>query len=127
MQTIATLAELEALINQTPNLYVRWSHGPEADAANGWVSRNWCRQDVYDDEGQVIGYNDEGYEEDGLSVASVLSAAAIVRWRGEVHGETCYLLTGREVGLCSDGEPLITSPEPIAYVADSLIGEVANR
>lgn len=42
MTTITTIEELETLIDSTDKLYVRWSHGPEADAANGWISKNWA-------------------------------------------------------------------------------------
>ncbi len=124
MQTITTIAELDTLIDETPALYARWSHGPDADAANGWVSRRWCPMEIYDEEGQVIDIESEGAEEAGLSATLVLGRTAIVRWHGDVHGETCYLLTGNEAGLCSDDEPLLSSPEPIAYVSMDLVNEI---
>lgn len=117
MKTITTRDELQDAIEDAP-MYVRWSNGPEADAANGWISRNWAQQYTYNDEGEIDGVVD-GYDEAGLSVVPVADVRDVWAMASEVNGQVCYILTGDEVGECADGFPLLVNVIPIAFVAES--------
>lgn len=116
-------------------VYVRWSHGPEADAANGWISQCYC---VFDDEtGQQLfnaDHTPRSRPEVGLSALRVTCpddaedlADSILRYAGEVHGETCYILTGDEIGRCDDGDPLLRWVHPVAILTDAVILEARTR
>ncbi len=129
MQTITTLAELETFLEANESridageLFFRWSHGPERDAANGWISRCYA---VYDDETGMQMFEADGSpvtrDEDGLSAARVYDAdvkhamLVIKAWLGEVWGETGYFLTGTSHQVCGDEEPLVDFVEPLAII-----------
>lgn len=116
MKTITSRDDLQDTIeNATETLYVRWSLGPEADAANGWISRNYA---VFDEESgeQLIG---ESVPEIGLSAVLVWDASNVSEMQNSSFGQVCYLLIGREVGECGDGYPLLAGVTPVAIVAES--------
>ena len=109
IQTITTRDELLAFFAERDEtmwgeIYVRWSHGPERDAAGGWISHNYATDE--DEEGLCV----------GIIMDFVDPFVEITRWQGEVYGETCWLLTGIECGECSDGEPLLRAIEPLAII-----------
>lgn len=109
-ELVAFLAEREAV--EPGETFVRWSNGPERDAANNWTSRNYFDADNPEDL-------------DGLSATPVLDienpVADITRWQHEVWGETCYLLTGSVYGYCSDDEPLLYHCQPLAIIAPTAL------
>lgn len=116
MKTFTTRDDLVQFIEDaTEPLYVRWSHGPEADAANGWISLNYACIDEESGE-QVIC---DPIPEIGLSAVLVWDASNVTEMRYTSFGQVCYLLTGREVGECNDGYPLIAGVTPVAFVAES--------
>lgn len=118
LQIITSRDELESFVADHADdiangeLFVRWSHGPDADDANDWTSFDWSDPD-------------NPVELDGLSATTVYDADdainAIRRWRGQVWGETCYILTGWTRQQCSDDEPLVLTPEPLAIVDRAVI------
>lgn len=121
-KTITTIEELETIIASTDPLFVRWSHGPEADEANGWISKNWAG--TWDDARGDYDY--VPVDEDGLSATEMRYASDALTWKGETYGSVCYVLTGREVARCSDDEPLVTWVEPVAILAPELIAAIAK-
>lgn len=118
--TITTIEELEALIDNSDALYVRWSHGPEADEANNWISKNWAGtwQDFRGD------YDYIPVDEDGLSATEITDPRDAKKWAAETYGTVCYVLTGREIARCSDEEPLLVNVEPIAILSAELIASI---
>lgn len=125
MPTVATLDELTDLARRHPRLYVRWSRGPEADAAG------------------TSGDDLTGVALPGLSA----NPLAVEPWWGDrplrlwiarrlydySHlrhekgpGVRPWLLEGHEVGRGPDNEPLISCDLPVAWVGRQAIEE-ANR
>ncbi|HWV24003.1 MAG TPA: hypothetical protein VNZ58_07420 [Thermomicrobiales bacterium] len=122
MTTFTTIEQIEELMGTRSDLYVRWSHGPEADAQNNWISKNYAG--TWD---EVRGdYDYIPVDEIGLSALALDSLNAITRYEGEVHGTVCYVMAAREVDRCSDGDPLVDSVEPIAIIAPELISTIRN-
>ena len=125
MTTFTTIDQIEEMIDTRTDLYVRWSNGPEADAANGWVSRNHAEA-CYEWQGDELVNIGGGYEEDGLSATPLDDLSAITRWDGQVNGTVCYILSGSEVGECSDGEPLLVGCEPVGFVPAELVAAIRH-
>ncbi len=120
---ISNLAELVDLLGD--DVYVRWSKGPEADAAS--TSRDSLT----------------GVELPGLSA----SPMRIEPWWGDRSHELwvarrlfdyrhlrdlrgpdvrAWVLRGVEVGRGPDNEPLVKCVEPLAWVADSALEECSE-
>ncbi|HEX8864120.1 MAG TPA: DUF6098 family protein, partial [Lentzea sp.] len=123
LPTITDLAQLVRLLGD--DVYVRWSKGPDADAAS--VSRDSLT----------------GVELPGLSA----SPLRIEPWWGERSHELwvarrlydyrhlrelrgpdvrAWVLRGDEVGRGPDNEPLVRCLEPLAWVADSVLHECSE-
>lgn len=119
-KTITTIEELETVIDSTDKLFVRWSHGPEADAANGWISKNWAGtwQEWRGD------YDYVPVDEAGLSATEMTDPRDAKKWAKETYGTVCYVLTGRVIDRCSDDEPLLVNVEPIAIISADLIAAI---
>lgn len=125
LQAITTRDEIESFVEANADMieagevFVRWSHGPERDEANGWVSRNWASEGDEEYEGEA--------HYDGLCATKVWDATVndvvvVARmYKGQVHGETCYILSGRACGECPDGEPIVEYVEPLAIIAPSAL------
>ncbi len=119
MQTITTVADLERFLSSNEQaiasgeLFFRWSDGPDADKAQGWVSSDWS-----DPAGPV--------ELDGLSAVAigtthVSSVQILMRsWKDQVWGENGYFLLGRELTRCIDDEPLVGWVDPIATIDETI-------
>ncbi|WP_218133714.1 DUF6098 family protein [Lentzea fradiae] len=123
LPTITNLAELVGLLGE--DVYVRWSKGPDADAAA--TSRDSLT----------------GVDLPGLSA----SPLRIEPWWGDRSRELwvarrlfdyrhlrdlrgpdvrAWVLRGTEVGRGPDNEPLVHCSEPLAWVADSALEECAE-
>lgn len=122
MTTFTTIEQIEELMDSRDDIYVRWSHGPETDAANGWISKNYAG--TWDDARGDYDY--VPVDEVGLSATALDDVRAITRWANEVHGELCYILSAREIGLCGDEEPLVANCQPLGIVAPELIRAIRN-
>ena len=122
MHTVTSLDELAELVQQRPNLYIRWSRGPEADegrtsrdslsgallpglcanplAAEDWWGdrplRLWVARRVYD-------YRHLEWEK-GPDVRA-------------------WVLEGDELGRGPDNEPLVDMHRPVAWVAEGVVEE----
>ena len=110
LNTINTLLEVKALLEERGTVFVRWSNGPAEDARYGWVSRN----------------HQTGAVEPGLSVDTIHAhysdhqiLRAITQYRF-IGGPVCYLLTGEINGKGSDREDTLTACTPLALVGTAL-------
>lgn len=122
MRTVATLDELTRLAQQHPRLFVRWSRGPDADAAGA------SSDDL------------TGNRLPGLSASSL----AVEPWWGDrplrlwiarrLHdyshlehekgpGVQPWVLEGEEHGRGPDNEPLVGRVQPVAWIAGDVIAE----
>lgn len=118
--TITTIEELETIIETTDNLFVRWSHGPEADATNNWISKNWAG--TWDEARGDYDY--VPVDEIGLSATWMTDPSDAKTWKGDTYGTVCYILTGEEIARCSDDEPLLRFVEPVAILSPELIASL---
>lgn len=124
MRTIDDLAELTRLVSSGPPLYIRYSTGPEDDAAR--PSRDY-EADV---------------ELPGLPAASL---APEPWWPGppidwiarrvcmyldiadKAPDRRAWVLRGRVAGAGTDHEPLVTDVVPVAWLSRRLIEEARRR
>jgi hypothetical protein len=122
MRTITTLDELTGLAQRRPRLFVRWSRGPDADAA-GTSS---------DD---LTGSRLPGLSASPLAVEPWWGDRPLRLWIARrLHdyshlehdkgpGVRPWLLEGEECGRGPDNEPLVDSVQPVAWIADDIIAE----
>jgi hypothetical protein len=120
MPTITSLAELARLLERTPQLYVRWSLGPEADADE--TSRD-----------ELTGAELPGLCANPLAVEPWWADRPLEDWvarrlhdyrhlerrRGE--GIRPWVLEGTVVGRGPDNEPLVSCTHPVAWVSDGVV------
>lgn len=118
MKTLTTLAQIVAIVEQSPRpLYVRWSSNARGDVRRGYSFNHQT-----------------GQREAGLSVnplqSDVFSGPAYIAQQIAEYGYLStgtdarpYLVTGEETGRGSDNEPLIIGVELVAAVAPVVIEE----
>jgi Family of unknown function (DUF6098) len=124
LPVVDSLDELTALVECTPDVYLRYSEGPEKDK----------------DESASC-----DYESDVLMPGLSVSAIAPEPWwprapkdwiarrirqyaqLGHTEGRFAWLLSGTVVGHGPDHEPLVTDVRPIARLSDRLLEEAAAR
>lgn len=124
MDTVASLEELSLLVGDRRDLYLRWSHGPEADGDGR------SRDEL------------TGVELPGLSVSALL----VEPWWGErsrrlwtarrLHdyrhladrrpGARPWVLEGRECGRGPDNEPLVECHRAVAWVSPQVVVEATE-
>jgi hypothetical protein len=117
LRTVDDFDELVRLVEQLPDLFVRYSKGPSHDGPNG-TSRDY----------------ESGVDMPGLSVTTIApeswwprDAADWVARRvckyDELHEEDRFpwLLTGRVVGFGPDHEPLVMDIKPVARVGEAAL------
>jgi hypothetical protein len=114
------LAEVVELVRTVPDLYVRYSYGPERDAEEPRSHDYEAKVDL-----------------PGLSVAAIVPEEwwprTVEDWvarricsyahLGEEEGRFAYLLTGRLVGRGPDHEPIIADMQPVARISDHAVQE----
>ena len=122
MRTITTLDELTELAQRRPRLFVRWSRGPDADAA-GTSS---------DD---LTGSRLPGLSASPLAVEPWWGDRPLRLWIARrLHdyshlehdkgpGVRPWVLEGEECGRGPDNEPLVDRVQPVAWIADEIITE----
>lgn len=122
MQTVTTLTDLTALVEKEPQLYIRWSKGPEADMAGS----------SFDD---LTGVSLPGLSASPLAVepwwgerplrlwvARRLYDYSHLQWE-KGPGVYPWVLKGEETGRGPDNEPLVRSLHPVAWVAEGVLTE----
>ncbi|WP_065570596.1 DUF6098 family protein [Microbacterium oleivorans] len=124
LPVIVRLAELAALVYAAPGLHVRWSEGPQKDAACSSVD------------------TESGLRLPGLSVNPLDAEAWWTRpledWlarqlsqyrhlAAENPERIAWVLRGDHVGRGPDCEPLIADAEPVAILDPALLDEAARR
>lgn len=123
--TIGSLDELVSLLESRPELYIRWSRGPDLDA--GTTSHD-----------ELTGVELPGLCVNPMSMEEWWAGRSTRMWaarrlydyrhlqekRGE--GVRPWVLTGREVGRGPDNEPIVDDVEPVAWVADAVVSEATE-
>ena len=117
---VRRLDELAELVTRGPQPYLRYSHGPEADARES--SRDY----------------ESGLELPGLSVVPLVPprwwhrpardwvARQICKYAQLAEGDDgrrAWLLTGQVVDSGPDHEPLVASPRPVAFLDEEVLRE----
>ena len=125
MPTMATLEELTELAWRHPRLFVRWSRGPDADAAG--PSRD-----------ELTGARLPGLSASPLTVEPWWGDRPLRLWIARrLHdyshlqhdkrpGVRPWLLEGRIGGRGPDNEPLVVCERPVAWVSGDVIDEAAH-
>lgn len=122
LPTIGGLNELTALVDREESLFVRWSRGPEADAAG--MSRD-----------DLTGTRMPGLSANPLAVEEWWGQRPLRLWVARrLHdyshlkhdkgpGVRPWVLQGEELGRGPDNEPLVRCHRPIAWIADDVLTE----
>lgn len=125
MPMVKTLDELTELARQHPRLFVRWSRGPDADAA-GTSS---------DD---LTGVPLSGLSANPLAVEPWWGDRPLRLWiarrlydyshlpHEKGPGVRPWILEGRELGRGPDNEPLVGCESPVAWLADHVISDAVR-
>jgi len=121
MFTVETLEELVELATLDQRLYVRFSEGPEADAAEVSVDHeSGCRL-------PGLSVNPLGAESWWDRPADHWVARQLRQYAHlAVQGRYAWVLTGEVVGRGPDCEPLLVDVKPVARLADQVIDEAAQ-
>jgi len=121
MQTARTLDELTELAAR-PRMYVRWSRGPEADAAGTSAD-------------DLTGGQLPGLSASPLAVEPWWQDRPLRLWiarrlydyshleHDKGPGVRPWVLEGTERGRGPDNEPLVSCERPVAWIADDVIAE----
>lgn len=119
-QQLQSLRDLATLVSETPELYIRYSEGPEADSSRGSVD------------------TESGLELPGLSVNPLAPeswwsrpltdwlARQLCQYKslGEKNpNRHAWVVGGREVARGPDCEPLLNDVVPVARLSDKLLEE----
>jgi len=123
LKVVQRLDDLVKLLETTPNLYVRWSQGPEADR---------CATSI----DQLTGVELPGLSANSLAVepwwgdrpARVWLARRLYDYRhlGEEPGVVPWVLVGEELARGPDNEPVVRCIRPIARLSDGVVREATT-
>ncbi|MER6179656.1 DUF6098 family protein [Streptomyces sp. NPDC001652] len=123
LPVVRTLGELAKLVERSPDVYVRWSRGPEADRA------------LNESRDALTGVRMSGLSANPLAVEPWWEARPVGLWvarrlydyshlpREKGEGVRPWLLRGREEGRGPDNEPLVRDVEPVGWMDEQVIGE----
>jgi hypothetical protein len=126
MPTVETLEELTELARHHPGLFVRWSRGPQADAA-GTSSDDLTGEPL------------PGLSANSLAVEPWWDDRPLRLWiarrlydyshlkHEKGPGVRPWVLQGRELGRGPDNEPLVGCDRPVAWVASRVIEEAVRE
>jgi hypothetical protein len=131
LPVLRSLGELAALVERHEHLFVRWSHGPDADLGSP-VSKD-----------DLTGVSMPGLSANPLDVESWWEDQPTELWvarrlhdyshlpREKGPGVRPWVLIGRETGRGPDNEPLVGDVEPVSWIDEDVIAqaetEVAKR
>lgn len=122
MRTLDRLDELVALLDLGVPLYLRYSPGPEADAAHPSVDR---------ESGLAMpGHSANPLRPPGwwtLPVEDWLARGVCQYLRELREGARPWVLTGEVVDHGPDNEPLLVCVQPIAWLSADLVAEAHRR
>lgn len=122
LPTVESLDELVDLLERHPDLYIRWSRGPDAD-------RDRTSRD------SLTGAELPGLCANPLAVEDWWGDRSLRLWVArrvfDYHhlrqergpGVRAWVLQGEEVGRGPDNEPLVECRQPVAFVADEVVTE----
>ncbi|HMC39569.1 MAG TPA: DUF6098 family protein [Acidimicrobiales bacterium] len=121
MDCISDLDGLADLVRKHPDLYLRWSAGPDADARE--TSRD-----------ELTGVELPGLSANALAVPLWWRDRPVRAWvarrlydyehlQRRRAGARPWVLSGRECGRGPDNEPLVTDVSPVAWVAPEVADE----
>lgn len=122
LPTVGTLAGLARLVESRPDLYLRWSTGPDDD--QGETSRD-----------SLTGVPLPGLSASSLAVEpwwggrslDVWVARRLFDYAHRRDGEQRpWVLTGRECGRGPDNEPLVIDVQPVCWVHAQVIDEARS-
>ncbi|MEO3924887.1 DUF6098 family protein [Micromonosporaceae bacterium B7E4] len=131
MYLIEDLRQLAELVRQAPadeELYVRWSHGPDADHVGRGASRQTSRD-------ALTGVPLPGLSANPLRVEPWWGDRSRYLWVARRLYDYCHVrelrgpgaspwvLTGRECGRGPDNEPLVICRRPVAWVGEKALRE----
>lgn len=126
LPTIGSLDELAELVAKNPDLYVRWSRGPDADADQ--TSRD-----------DLSGAKLPGLSANPLAVEEWWGDRPLRTWVARrLHdythlqqvrgpGVRAWVLTGRETGRGPDNEPLVECDQALAWVDERVVAEAESE
>ncbi|EKX67541.1 hypothetical protein Sipo8835_41310 [Streptomyces ipomoeae] len=127
LPVLRTLSDLAALVRRVPHLYVRWSHGPEAD------------QDLTASRDGLTGVRLPGLSANPLDLEPWWEDRPVELWvarrlydyshlpREKGPGVRPWVLRGRVEGRGPDNEPLVRDVEPISWIDETMIKEARER
>ena len=122
MQTLDRLDELAELLDHDLPVYLRYSPGPEADAAHPSVD--------HESGLPMPGHSANPLRVPGwwtLPVADWL-ARRVCQYLRKIHdGARPWVLTGDAVDFGPDNEPLLVRVQPIAWLSAELVREAHER
>lgn len=118
---LSSFDELVALIDATPGLFVRYSKGPDNDRCSVDYESGLVLPGL-----SVNRLDPEPWWTRPLKdwIARQLCQYLHLADRGADHYG--WILKGRVVGRGPDDEPLVTDPEPVAWLNDELLAEALD-
>jgi hypothetical protein len=122
METLARLDDLVGLLVMDVPLYLRYSPGPEADAAHPSMDHE---SGLPMPGHSAVALNPPGWwtlpTEDWV-------ARRVCQYLREVHeGARPWVLTGEVADVGPDNEPLVVGAQPVAWLSPELVAEAYQR
>jgi hypothetical protein len=122
LPTVKSLQELAELTERTPDGFVRWSEGPEAD-----LRQHTSFDDLTNTELAGLSANSLAMEDwwDGpedLWLARRIYDYLHIRRRRPAKVRP-WVMEGEEVGRGPDNEPLVRCRHPVAWIAEEVVDE----
>ncbi|MEV0220606.1 DUF6098 family protein [Streptomyces sp. NPDC050704] len=126
LPVVRTLGELGAMVERGHSLYVRWSHGPEAD------------RKAAESTDDLTGVPMAGLSANPLDVEPWWEDRPVELWvarrlydyshlpREKGPGVRPWVLRGRVEGRGPDNEPLVRDMEPVSWIDEDVIREARS-
>lgn len=126
LPVLRTLDEVADLVRRTPCLFVRWSHGPDAD------------RELSESRDALTGIPMSGLSANPLDVEPWWEDRPVELWvarrlydyshlpRDKGEGVRPWILRGRVQGRGPDNEPLVGEVEPVGWIDDQVINDAVS-
>jgi hypothetical protein len=126
LPVLRTLDEVADLVRRTPRLFVRWSHGPDAD------------QELSESRDALTGIPMSGLSANPLDVEPWWEGRPVELWvarrlydyshlpRDRGEGVRPWILRGRVRGRGPDNEPLVGDVDPVGWIDDQVIKDAVS-